>query len=209
MVTIRIYNAETVEQLAETRVKKMPDFGELNRILIQLQEKGNFLKNENLTLLDCGIHKWVTRHGVVNSLEVAGDQIQVKKKDGDKEMLPLYLGVIMYPEGYVLNTGKKGTNIFDSTHAMYLKTIGKRNVRCSEIGNCHVFPSLKNLEAYIRKHSEALRYLVNHHGYQFSVEYANKMFEKDTADKGKEDPFKKVESLLSVMNEAKEADDKI
>lgn len=207
MVKIRIYDAETVEQLAETRVKKMPDFGELNGILRQLQEKENFLKGENFTLLDGGIHRWTTRGGVVNSLEMAGDQVKVKKEDGSEEMLPLYLGVIMYPEGYVLNTGKNGTNIFGSTHAMYLKTIGKRNVRCSEIGSCHVFPSLKNLEVYIRKHSEALQYLVSHYGYQFSVEYANEMFEEDAADQGKEDSFKEVESLLSAINEAEEAKD--
>lgn len=185
----------------------MPDFGELNGILRQLQEKENFLKDENLMLLDDGIHRWITCRGVVNSLEVPNDQVKVKKEDGSEEVLPLYLGVIMYPEGYVLNTGKNGTNIFGNTHAMYLKTIGKRNVRCREIGSCHVFPSLKNLEAYIQKHSEALRYLVSHHGYQFSVEYANEMFEKDAADKGKKKLFKEVEGILSVINEAEEEED--
>lgn len=89
------------------------------------------------------------------------------------------IAVMVYPEGYVIATGKTAENIFGFRHPVYLKTIGTRSASMRTIHDCHIFPSLKSVEKYALKHRDSLEYLIEEYGYAFSVEHVNQQFADD------------------------------
>lgn len=114
----------------------------------------------------------------------------------------------VYPEGYVINTGKTGCNLFGIQHALYLISIGKRNVRTGNLNGAHIFPTLIAATQYLERHLDVFRYLVKEYGYEISVEPACKNFAKDMdsiPDKDKVE-MSAMEKLIDEINASVESE---
>lgn len=209
MLTVKIFNYDTKELLFQTKIRKFTRMTDLTPVINEANQKSNVLSLGTMAMVTgLGIKSWCTTNGIIDSYggKMEPDYVTVWK-DGEKIPTTLRLGIVIYPNGYVLNTGKESVNIFGGRKKMYLKMIGRANVICRSISDCHVFPTLKNLQDYIRKHEKALHYLVQEYGYQFSVEFANDLFREDVAGNLPDNPFTDVNELLGPINTVTEDSD--
>lgn len=227
MVNIIVKNYDTEEEISRIKVKKLESLFDLQAVLNQ-ETKELF----GGTVIDTGIHSYSTKNGVMDSGSrsnsdavytgrgswVAGvgadkyqkepDKVKILTADGEKE-LDIRLHVIAYPEGFVLRCGKTHTNILGSRNEMYLKNIGKKNFCCSPIDSCHIFPSLKSMLSYIKKHFSALEYMVSDYSYHFSIETACEEYQvikPEEMRKSEKQAYEDILKLLERINES-EAED--
>ena len=117
----------------------------------------------------------------------------------------------VYPEGYVINTGKTGYNLFGAAHARYLVSIGSRNVKSGAISAAHVYPTLQAVVKYLDRHKDTLRYLHEEYGYNIQIEPACTLFAADmTAIPDSDKKFlSEIESLLQDISKADPGNDEM
>lgn len=129
------------------------------------------------------------------------DPVLVFNENGGKT-LDLRLAVTAYPEGYVLNTGKMGTNFLGGRKQVYLSTIGKRNFKFSAKTGAHIFSTIEAMLSYCEKHQKELEYMVSYYGYDFSIEPTCDLFAESLDDiPAKDRPFlPELQSMLDQIN---------
>lgn len=125
------------------------------------------------------------------------DFIEYYDKNENKQVSNLRIGIFIYPEGYILNTGKNNYNIFGGGSTAYFKKITSRNFMSANKSACKKFKDLKSLLKYINSKKSTFEYMVKTHGYTFSWEYASPEFETD------------IEAFYSVPKNAKKKDKEI
>lgn len=206
MKVVLIKNYETGEELAQLRTSKLENLHyDLAKLLSNEQEKEDILGlGYTCRILDAGITSYWEK-GVVMSNEtdngestifhtgrnsaVLGSGASVSGltqnrvpsvvevfQNGKRMKTSLRLTVTAYPEGYVLSTGKQSVNIFGTRSDMYLKSIGKSNVRFTSLMGAHIFPTIASLKTYVEKHRSVMEHLVKKKGYNFQVEIASEFF---------------------------------
>jgi len=131
--------------------------------------------------------------------EVAAKNLTINGED-----MGLKVGLVLYKEGFVLNTGKTGSNLFGITYPAYLSNITTRKIKSSTKSGAKVFSTKKALVAYIEKHKRTMEYTVTEYGYNWSVEYNCPAFEYDYKNKKHKDIEKinteEIETLLAQIN---------
>ena len=204
MYTAIIRDYETGKDLTTFKVKRMERPSDLLTELSRRQSEEDVLDVGLMGLVcDMGITSWYKKGNVYDSLDAGSTRSQKQPEpvkilqDGKRVESNRRIGFVVYPEGYVLNTGKTTVSVLGYTSAVYLDFIGRANVHSCGKSNCHVFPSLKNLSDYIHRHEATLRILVSKHGYQFSVEHANDLYKREVEQL----PDKKKVSLSEKMDE--------
>lgn len=183
MYTVIVKNYETQAELIRLAVKKVDRLWDVLPALSRKQSESDVLGTGYIgEITDLGISAWTRRGNVIDSTRAESSLEQSKHqpvkmlKDGKTVETNVKIGIIAYPEGYILGTGKVLVGILGTKSDAYLSYIGKANVHSEGKSGCHIFPSLKNLDTYIHKHEKTLRWLVSEHGYEFSVDYANDLF---------------------------------
>ena len=226
MMKLIIKNADTGEELINTRLAKLGNIFDLKVILNQEELLQKLGLAGNL-IADTGINSYCTRGTVMSNdpsylkdpeAELKKGSIQIGHglkirpaepvkiyNDGEEVETSLRLCFTAYPEGYLLNTGKTSYNIFGSPRRMYLQSIGKRNIRNASADTAHRFSTLDALRKYVLKHKTTLEFTVEKHGYCYGVDYICDLFKADIfSDAKKAEKEKKkieeVQELLSSIN---------
>lgn len=129
--------------------------------------------------------------------------VVIHTETGEKQ-LELRLAVTVYPEGYVLYTGKATTNILGIRKPAYLFSIGRRNFRSTAKAGAHIFPNINSMFNYVKKHESALEYMVKTYGYCFRIEPGCRLFATSLEDIPAKDQkcLPELESLLKKINDA-------
>ena len=220
MFTVIIKNYDTGAEMIRLKVKKFDRpsdlIGPINKALETVDLFGMGL---GVKVTDLGINAWTHTGNVCDSTNKRafnGDRTipaTVKVICGEKIDTGVKVGFLVFPEGYILNTGKITESILGHRSSVYLDYISRSNVHSCGKSGCHVFPSLKSLSDYIHRHEAALRMLVSRHGYHFSVEYANDLYEREIEqlpEKKKvslSERMAEIESFLEDINATAEEDD--
>lgn len=204
MYTVIVKNFETQAEYVTFCVKKVDSPNDVLPVLSRKQSEKDILGiGFTGEITDLGISAWTRRGNVIDStiaessLEQSKHQLVKILKDGKAVETNVKIGIIAYPEGYILGTGKILVGILGTKSDAYLSYIGKAKIHSEGKSSCHIFPSLKNLDTYIHKHKGTLRWLVSEHGYEFSVDYANDLFRRDVEKL----PEAKKASLSKQMDE--------
>lgn len=236
MMVIVLKDFDTKEEIARLKAKKLPRLFDATQVISGAQEEEDILGlGYTCRVCDAGITSYVTR-GVVMATESTGSEtvcypsrntsvfgavavgdlkppmgVRILREGGTEEETGLRLSVTAYPEGYVLSTGKKASNIFGQTSDAYMKSIGKRNVRSCGISGCRIFPTLKNLLAFVEKNYDVLEYMAKEYGYSFSYMEACEEFRQQISlsplTAGEEKAGKALQELLRRINNANESMD--
>ena len=193
----RISSAGPVKKI-DLKQKNLDGFGYVH-VLEGMQENEDILGIGMTGKADFKI-KSLTTKGAVISNDTAGQDGNVMNSDGSlivgagagismketgileidgKEIDGVRVGIRIYSPGWVLNTGKTSCNIFGQRQPMYLKSIGRKNIKTSAVSGAHVFPNAKALLSYVGKHEDAIRYCVSQHGYEWKMEPTCQEFLED------------------------------
>lgn len=213
MMTVIIKNYDTKQELCRFKSRAFYDLNEVKHELLKYQKENDVLGlGYTCTISELGITSYAKCGNVMGNILPATTPCKEPGnlfvwRDEKKVDTGLRIGFVAYPEGYVLNTGKIASNILGTTTKAYLTSIGKRNVKCNSISDCHVFPGLSHLVKYIKKYEDVLRYLVSQYGYHFTAEYANDFFQSSVEADSSVDPFQEVNTLLDQINEEPEKED--
>lgn len=163
-VVIRNYDTgDELLQFRSTRIKNL--FPSLNDEISK--QKDPFRLGREHYAVRCGITSFSGQDLIMTNAP--------RVLDGTEE-LNLRLAVTVYPEGYLLNTGKTGYNIFGGQNQVYLASIGKRNFKSRSKIGAHIFPTMAAVLSYVQKHRQILEYMVNTYGYHFPIEPTCSMF---------------------------------
>ncbi len=151
-------------------------------------------------------------HCVEGIWQVSSDNKGIYKFDGTERNLKF--DVRMYEPGFVLGTGRTGTNLLGMSFDAYLSNLGRSKIRCAPKSDAKVFPTAKAVKTFIENHRSVFEYLVKKYGYEWSVEYANSLSEEDDKSTLSEMTSKRREkevvlrdelnALLSEINDAEE-----
>lgn len=211
MYTVIVKNYETQAELIRLAVKKVDRLWDVLPALSRKQSESDVLGTGYIgEITDLGISAWTRRGNVIDSTRAESSLEQSKHqpvkmlKDGKTVETNVKIGIIAYPEGYILGTGKVLVGILGTKSDAYLSYIGKANVHSEGKSGCHIFPSLKNLDTYIHKHEKTLRWLVSEHGYEFSVDYANDLFRRDVEklpEAKKTSLSKQMDKIISFLED--------
>lgn len=193
-------------------------------VIEAMQEKEDVLHVGKLGRADLGTTTLSTRDNMTTNLAVGNGTLSVLE-DGsficedtgnsevlaqnltiDGEDMGFKVGVVLYKEGFVLNTGKTGSNLFGATYPAYLSNITTLRIKLSRKTGAKVFATKKALVAYIEKHKRTMGYAVTEYGYNWSAEYTCPAFEYDYKNKKHKDIEKinteEIETLLTQINSA-------
>ena len=235
VVIVKDYDAGN--ELARLRVSKLDNlFSDLTRVLSEKQRMEDILGlGYTCPVIDAGIRSF-SRKGLIisndaeitggsdfchtgnNSMVIgpgAGKSSQNREpglvevyQSNQRKVAPIRLTVTSYPEGYVLNTGKVSADIFGTRKEMFLASIGSRNAKFSQLGNAHIFPTLRQLLQYVKKHRKAFEYLVITHGYCFHVQPTCRLFAEDMESIPVKDKavLPELDDLLEEINAAEASD---
>lgn len=208
-------------------------FGDLKRVLFErwkglmAQEIIGDKADEETYLVNTGVSSFSTCKNVLTNRPAPGKQdihhtgrnscvmgsidarnqpgpITFRTGKGDVQTECSYIFTV-YPEGYVINTGKTGCNLFGVQHALYLVSIGKKNVKTGNLNGAHIFPSLTAVAQYMERHRDVFRYLVEKYGYEIRVEPACENFAKDM-DAVPEKEKKKIPEIDKLIREINASD---
>lgn len=207
MFTAIIKNYDTGAEMIRLKVKNFDRPSDLIAPINKALETADLFRTGlGSKVTDLGINAWTQTGNVFDSTNkesfMESRRIPETVKiicGGEKKDTGVKLGFVVYPEGYVIGTGKATYGIFGNRCDTYLCSIGKRNVYSNNISRCHVFPSLKSLLEYVKKHEYEIKFLVSTYGYQFSVDYANDLFRGDAEAL----PAKKQASESKIWNAIK------
>ena len=232
-----IFNYVTKECIATLDTPRLNDlFRNLDEVLSDLQSTNDVLKIGKLCRISSsGTKQYHMRGCVMDSIAKDGlisydndgsccygiiDKTDVKEpknlkiytEDFKEEEIDLKLGFIAYKEGFIINTGKKISNIFGATSFAYLKSIGTKNVHGSFKKDARIFNKKAAILHYLEKNIETLKFLVDKYGYCFSIEFSCKEFEQtydetklSSKNKEKMDVInEKIENLLEEINSYEE-----
>ena len=208
MIQVIMKNYDTNAEIFRCKAKRFNRPSDLLPILSMQQAENDILGigSASYLITDIGINQWTVKGNVLDSgtkhnPDSMPDPVVIFS-EGKKIKTDLRVQIIAYPKGYVLFTGKTNQSILGTKSPQYITHIGKRNVRTSSLAGCHIFPSLRSIEAYIIKHKKVLQYLVTEYGNQFSVEYANSMFEEEMkACKNADMEYKRMETVQEMLDE--------
>lgn len=95
------------------------------------------------------------------------------------------------PYGIVISSGMVCTNILGGRFAGYIKKFTSRNVVLDSKGNARCFKSENEAVKFVQKYYNALCYLAEDYGYEFSAEFASEDFKRD---------WEKKHSGLPILN---------
>lgn len=186
-----IVNYETKKVINTLELKGKVDtsiFQMLNRIE-NMQRETDILKVDKLGKANFGIRS-MFQHGLMHSSMDANSTVEItgansytistratygkdttpdNLKVGDDDM-GIKIGVIIYDVGWVLSSGKVGSDILGRTYTPYLASIGTRNIRCNDVSHARIFPTLKSVRDYIEKKRDVFEFCVSQYGYNWSIE---------------------------------------
>lgn len=233
MKKIVVKDYDTKQEIARISAKKLDRLHEVKQYLTP-----EMLRLKDCRIIDFGVYQYSVKNGIMsNDPEVNGETdiaytgrnssvigpgassalkdaapLNVKVIfDGDDKPteLSLRLSVTVYPEGYVINSGKMSTNIFGGRKPAYFASVGKRNFKCASIDGAHLFSNMKAVLSYLEKHEDVFRYMVTEYGYLFSIEPASYLFASSLEDIPEKDAklLDQVETILTEINLDPEEDD--
>ena len=127
-----------------------------------MQQTEDILKTGMLGRAELGITSIMKKDG---AWRVSEDNKGAYKFDGIERNLKF--DIRMYETGFVLSTGREGTNILGMTFDSYLSRMGRRKVYFAPKDSAKVFPSLKSLKTFIENHTAAMGELVKKYGYEW------------------------------------------
>ena len=185
---------------------------------------------------DIGIMSLTSRNGVTtNAGEAASDNVQnangsyivgnnvshnmekTKNLVIDGVDMGVKVRVDIYEPGWVLSTGKTCTSLFGMPFMAYLRSIGSRKISSNGKDAARVVASPTAVLEYIQKHMDTFVFCVKEYGYQWSMEYANELFQNEhTAELAKatakkrekiEETMSSIEELLNKINNAEPEED--
>lgn len=232
MKKIVVKDFETKQEIARISVKKLDRLFEVTQYLTP-----EMLRLKDCRIIDSGVSQYSVKDGIMsNDPEVNGETdvaytgrnssvigpgaSNVLKDAAPSNVKVLYdgddtptefslrLSVTVYPEGYVINSGKMSTNIFGGRKPAYFASVGKRNFKCTSIDGAHLFSNMKAVLSYLYKHTDVFRYMVTEYGYLFSVEPASYLFASSLDDIPAKDAklLDQVETILKEINSEPEED---
>ncbi len=210
--------------------KKVSCFNYIRR-LEAMQQTEDVLKIGKLGNADFGIKSLTEKDGVttnaniantsnvqhsngnfVMGIDVGKDMQEAQNLTIDGENMGVKVRLDMYEPGWVLNTGKKSSNIFGGSYSAYRKNIGRRNVKSGVKNGAKVFATQKAVIAYIEKNQEVMKCCVQQYGYQWSMEFTCDLFGDEyeaeligITDKKRTKTVQEtaaITSLLDCINEA-------
>ncbi len=170
-----------------------------------MQREEDIMKLGKLGRAELGINSLTTKDGITFTTD---EKLSNVVLDGTDMGFPI--DVRMYQAGWVLNTGRVGSNIFGGRFDAYFKRFTSRKVISSPKGDAKVFASLKALISYIEENKNNFEFLVKKHGFYWSLETANALFEEDLREEYSKNPKKQVKDkaleeeiskLLDAINE--------
>lgn len=98
----------------------------------------------------------------------------------------------------MIGSGRMATDLLGRTKKMYLKSIGRKNVRSTGIADCHVFPNINQLQKYVEKHMDVFDQLIDQ-GWNPEAEYCCDFFHEDLIKAGKEVSLDAVNAIFRDM----------
>lgn len=221
-----IKDAVTNQELAKVRVKKLGSLFDLKTVLtpemIRLPEgcriistgirsfsaKGLVMSNDPVMIKGSEeVHtdrdSVIIGPGATRNAKFEADPVTVLYPgDSDPKEINLKLAVTVYPEGYIINSGKTSVSIFGNQNKMYFSSIGKTNFKCSAASGARIFSDLNSVIKYLEKNKGTFHYMVTEYGYDFSVEPACRLFAKTLSECPKKDQkyLERLEELLEGIN---------
>lgn len=196
MKKLMITNCETGDVLFQTK-GRFENLFDILSILNAAQLEKDFLGvGFPCQITNTGIGSYSTKGNYMESGEpISGISIL---KENETTKTDIRIQAIAYPEGFVINSGRTATNLLGCTKKMYLKSIGRKNVRSTGIADCHIFPSLNQLQKYVEKHMDVFDQLIDQ-GWNPQVEYCCEYFHQDLVKAGKEVSLDTVNAMFQDM----------
>lgn len=159
MVSIIIKDWNTGKLYGHVKTKKLQGILASEFLDVLNRSKDLFRLWGARSIIDTGIRKSQTSKNVIRNKphdcrgeDFEPDFMGVIMDDGSFERTNIKLDITVYPRGYVLNVGMCIVSVLGTSNLAYLKCIGKRNAYRATLAECHVFPTVKSLLAYIEKH---------------------------------------------------------
>ena len=228
-----IKDAVTNQELAKVRVKKLESLFNLNSVLtpemIGLPEgcrivstgirsfstKGLIMSNDPEMVagseeVHTGRNSAIIGPGASRNANFEATPVEVMYPGESKPReINLKLAVTVYPEGYIINSGKSSVSIFGSQSKMYFSSIGEKNFKCSAASGARIFSDLNSVIKYLEKNKDTFHYMVTEYSYDFSVEPACSLFAESLSECPKKDQkhLAQLEDLLEVINTLPETED--
>lgn len=223
----------TNQELANVRVKKLDSLFNLNSVLtpemIGLPEgcriastgirsfstKGLIMSNdpgmiEGSEEVYTGRNSAIIGPGAAMNTKFVADSVKVVYPgESEPKEIKLKLAVTVYPEGYIINSGKTSVSIFGSQDKMYFSSIGKIHFKCSAVAGARIFSDLSSLVKFLEKNKDVFHYMVTEYGYEFTVEPCCSLFAESLSECPKKDQkyLAQLEDLLEIINTLPETED--
>ncbi len=225
---VKIYINEEYKNSVDIKTEKGDNNFSIIRKLEAMQADNDILGIGLTGNADFSISSLTTRGGVTtNDIEKDDDNVQHRgsfviggsvgkdaSKTGNLSIDGRDMGVkiklVMYEPGWVLNTGKKGSNIFGRQYETFLKSIGSRNIKTGTLGIARIFKTKRAALDYIKKNLDTFKFCVSQHGYKWSLQPKCDESEDDYADELRSASIakytkltaisKKLDSLLESIN---------
>lgn len=232
-MVVMIYDFETKKLLNKVQIEDCDNISNIEHQLSQKQEKEDILNlGYTCRISSIGITEYYVRGLIIDSMSKKGSIekhtssnsfvygylkdsdtckepsfVKIRTNENEIKETTLKIGIYAYKTGYVISTGKKGSNLFGGTYDAYLKSIGSRNFHGAGIKDAKRFKDFASMFKYVEKNQTKMEYLVSHYGYQFELKYSCEYFEKDIENtlSSKETIAKeKLEILFSAINSYEE-----
>lgn len=196
MMKLIIKNYETGDVLLQTKGRFESLFDILPLLNAAQLEKDFLGVGFPCPIINTGICSFSTTENYMESGEpISGVSIL---KGNETTKTDIRIKAVAYPEGYVIGSGRTATNLLGCTKKMYLKSIGRKNVRSTGIADCHVFPNINQLQKYVEKHMDVFDQLIDQ-GWYPKAEYCCDFFHEDLIKAGKEVSLDAVNAIFRDM----------
>jgi len=166
-----------------------------------ISSTANFCKNDTVA----SVHN--TSHVVIgdrNTDEYVPEPVEFYDENNNIVTTCLKLELYLYPEGFVLDAGKKGTTIFCSSYDTYFQKITSRNFKRSGLRDAKRFNSPKKALDYIKSKEDVFKFVIEKYGFRFSAKYASNDYASDVnalPKKEKDKIFAQLKELNDYLSE--------